>query len=125
MKNARGAKFVAGIIVAIPFIAIALYVIITSVGGGSKEYSLDEDGGNRDYSQVSVTEAYDVGEYEKILDDVRDSNWPDEGGYYVRIVCEADETVLAEARGAVGTKASAQTGVDDGEWLIETTSETC
>lgn len=125
MRHSRGVKVAAGVIVAIPFVAIALYVIITSVGGGSKDYSLDEDGGNRDYSQVSVAEAYEVDEYEKILDDIRDSNWPDDGGYYVRIVCESDETVLAEARGAVGAKASAQTGVDDGEWLIESTGATC
>lgn len=125
MKNARGAKIVAGIIVAIPFVAIALYVIITSAGGGAKGYAVTEDGGATGWSTVSVSSAYSDDEYRDILDDAQGGRWNDEGGYYVRIVCEADETVLAKARGAVGAKASAQTGVDDGEWLIESTGATC
>lgn len=125
MKNTRGAKIVAGIIVAIPFVAIVLYVIITSVGGGVKDYTLAEDGGATDWSTISVPSTYSADEYRDILNDAQDGRWDDAGGYYVRIVCESDETVLAKARGAVGAQASAQTGVDDGEWWIESTDATC
>lgn len=125
MKNARGAKIVAGIIVAIPFVAILLYVIITSAGGGVKDYSVTEDGGATDWSTISVPSAYSDNEYRDILDDAQGGRWEGNGGYYVQFVCEYGDTVLAEARGAVGVKASAQTGVDDGEWMIESTNETC
>ena len=125
MKNTRGAKIVAGIIVAVPFAAILLYVITTSVGGGVKDYTLADDGGATDWSTISVPSAYGTDEYRDILNDAQGGRWDDAGGYYVRIVCDYDETVLAKARGAVGAKASAQTGVSDGEWAIESTDATC
>lgn len=125
MKHARGLRITAAIIGAFAVLIVILIVIVSMAESGPEDYRVTKDGGNSDWSTITVPSAYSADEYQAIIDDAQKDHWDADGGYYVRITCEADGTVLAKARGAVGTEASAQTGVDDGEWKIEDTDATC
>lgn len=125
MKHARGLRITAAIIGAVAVVVVALIVVVSIAESGPKDYKVTEDGAGSDWSTITVPSAYSADDYDTILGDAQEGRWDDEGGYYVRFVCESDATVLAKARGAIGAKASAQTGVDDGEWIIEGTDGEC
>lgn len=112
-------KIAIGVIAGLFAAVVVLIVVTTLVESGPKDYEFIEDGGNYDYSQISVPEEYSDEEYSKILDEIRDDRWTDEGAYHVQIICDADEKAIAEARGGIGNKGNAQTGTEGDEWIID------
>lgn len=120
----KGIKITVGVLAGLVAAVAVLIVITTVVESGPKDYEFIEDGGNYDYSQISVPAEYSDDEYSKILDEVRDDRWKDEGAYHVQIICAADEKSVAEARGGIGAKGNAQTGTEGDEWIIDDRAST-